>query len=165
MKKNYLFCTHIISIALMIVFMIIGFGMVYMEEFQTDPIYPVLLVASEACLALYCVYVYFAFSLRVNEKGVQRQKAQELIVIPWEEVASVSVSEDRATRRMMLKIVPKAYVRSKKATFFRTQTTETIEVDVTMKYIEAIRQFYTGEVLGVHRYEEAMAKRKAGKKA
>ena len=165
MKKNYLFCTHIISIVLMVVIMIAGCGMIYMEEFSTDPLYPMLLGLSEACILAYCVYVYFAFSLRVNEKGVQRQKAQELIVIPWDQVASVSVAEDRATRRMMLKIVPKAYVRSKKASFFRTQTTETIEVDVTMKYIDAIRQFYTGEVLGVHRYEEALAKRKAGKKA
>ena len=161
--KKYLFCTHTISIVLMVVFMIAGLGMVFMEEFSTDPMYPILLVVSEACLLAYSVYVYFAFSLRVDEKGVQRQKAQDLIVIPWDQVASISVSEDRATRRMMLKIVPKEYVRMKKASFFRTQTTETIEVDVNMKYIDAIRQYYKGEVLGVHRYEEALAKRKGGK--
>ena len=158
--KKYHFCTHIISIALMVVIMIAGLGMTKMAEFQTDLLYPILLVISEISLLLYCVYVWFAFSLRVNEKGVQRQKAQDLIVIPWDQVASISVSEDRATRRMMLKVVPKAYVRSKKASFFRTQTTETFEGDVTMKYIDAIRQYYKGEVLGVQRLEERLAARK-----
>ena len=158
--KKYHFCTHGISIGLMIVVMIAGLYITQMENYVTDPLIPILLLISEICLAVYCVYVYFAFSLKVNEKGVQRQKAQELIVIDWAQVASVSVAEDRATRRMMLKIVPKEYVRSKKASYFRTQTTETIEVDVTMKYIEAIRQYYKGEVLGVQRLEERLAARK-----
>lgn len=158
--KKYHFCTHGISIGLMIVVMIAGLYITQMENYVTDPLIPILLLISEICLAVYCVYVYFAFSLKVNEKGVQRQKAQELIVIDWDQVASVSVAEDRATRRMMLKIVPKEYVRSRKASFFRTQTTETIEVDVTMKYIEAISQYYKGEVLGVQRLEERLAARK-----
>ena len=160
MKKKYLFSTHVISIGLMAVIMIAGLGMTRMEEFGTDPLYPILLIISELSLLIYCVYVYFCFSLRMDEKGVTRQKAQEVIYIPWEDVTNVSVVEDRATKRMMLKIVPKAYVRSKKISWFRTQTTETIEVDVTMKYIEAIRQFYTGEVLGVQRLQEKLDARK-----
>lgn len=158
--KKYHFCTHTISIGLMIVVMIAGLYITQMEQYTADPMLPVLLAISEACLALYCVYVYFAFSLKVNEKGVRRQKAQDLIVIDWDQVSGISVAEDRATRRMMLKIVPKEYVRSKKASFFRTQTTETIEVDVSMKYIEAIRQYYKGEVLGVQRLEERLNARK-----
>lgn len=164
MKKKYLFCTHTISIVLMVVIMIAGLGMTRMAEFETDPLYPILLAISEVCLIAYCIYVHFCFSLRVDEKGVTRHKAQDVIFIPWEKVTSVSVYEDRATRRMMLKIVPEAYVKSKKISFFRTQTTETIEVDVAMKYIDAIRQFYTGEVLGVHRLEEKLETRKAKKK-
>lgn len=160
MKKKYLFCTHGISIVLMVIIMIAGLGMTQMEEFSTDPLYPILLVISEISLLVYSVYVYFCFSLRVDEKGVTRQKAQEVIRIDWEQVASISVMEDRATKRMMLKIVPKEYVRMKKISFFRTQTTETIEVDVTMKYVEAIRQFYTGEVLGVQRLQEKLDARK-----
>ena len=158
--KKYHFCTHGISIALMIVVMLAGLYITQMENYASDPMLPVLLLISEICLAVYCVYVYFAFCLKISEKGVQRQKAQELIVIDWDQVANISVAEDRATRRMMLKIVPKAYVRSKKASYFRTQTTETIEVDVSMKYIEAIRRYYTGEVLGVQRLEERLASRK-----
>lgn len=160
MKKKYLFCTHGISIVLMVIIMIAGLGMTRMEEFSTDPLYPILLAISEISLLLYSVYVYFCFSLRVDEKGLTRQKAQEVIHIDWEQVASISVMEDRATKRMMLKIVPKEYVRMKKISFFRTQTTETIEVDVTMKYVEAIRQFYTGEVLGVQRLQEKLDARK-----
>ena len=55
-------------------------------------------------------------------------------------------------------------MRSKKISWFRTQTTETIEVDVTMKYIDAIRQFYSGEVLGVQRLQERLDARKNRKK-
>lgn len=164
MKNKYLFSTHVISIVLMAVIMIAGLGMTQMEEFSTDPLYPILLIISEVCLLVYCVYVYFCFSLRMDEKGVTRQKAQEVIYIPWDQVASVSVAEDCATKRMMLKIVPKEYVRSKKISWFRTQTTETIEVDVTMKYIDAIRQFYSGEVLGVQRLQERLDARKNRKK-
>ena len=40
------------------------------------------------------VYDNIAFSLKVSEKGVQRQKAQELIVIDWDQVANISVAED-----------------------------------------------------------------------
>ena len=163
--KKYRFCTHGVGIMVMVIFGLLGLSMVQMEKFGTDPLYPVLLIFGEICVVVYSIYIWFCFSLTVDEKGVRLQKGQNIIRIDWDQVASISIVDQMSTRRTMLRVTPKAFIREKKIPFWRTQVTETIETDVAMKYIDAIRQFYPGEILGMARLEEKLkAMGKDGKK-
>ncbi|MDO4189996.1 MAG: hypothetical protein Q4D29_13510, partial [Lachnospiraceae bacterium] len=63
----------------MVIFGLLGLTMVQMEKFGTDPLYPVLLIFGEVCVVLYSIYIWFCFSLTVDEKGVRLQKGQKLI--------------------------------------------------------------------------------------
>ncbi len=152
--KKYRFCTHIVGIGVMVIFGLLGLSMMRMEKFYTDIMYPILLVIAEACVILYSIYIWFCFSLTIDEKGIRLQKGQSINRIDWDQVASISIVDQMSTRRTMLRVTPKDYIREKKIRFWRTQVTETMETDVAMKYIDAIRQFYPGEIVGMARLEE-----------